>query len=141
MISTRETDVAPASVREFSPAANALLNFLYSILEAEARLAASAMGLDPGIGCLRTTWRLDSSFRFAALNTPLAQRHSGAFWSSGPPRSWRGSKCRIADYSQGAMKSNRRWVQAAWGKCVVHATHVLTASLPSSFTRGRFLQS
>jgi CRISPR-associated endonuclease Cas1 len=32
--------------------ANACLNFLYAILEAEARLAASAMGLDPGMGCL-----------------------------------------------------------------------------------------
>jgi CRISPR-associated endonuclease Cas1 len=32
--------------------ANACLNFLYSVLESEARLAASAMGLDPGIGCL-----------------------------------------------------------------------------------------
>ena len=32
--------------------ANACLKFLYAVLEAEARLAASAMGLDPGLGCL-----------------------------------------------------------------------------------------
>jgi CRISPR-associated endonuclease Cas1 len=32
--------------------ANACLNFLYSVLESEARLAAAAMGLDPGMGCL-----------------------------------------------------------------------------------------
>ena len=31
---------------------NALLNFLYSILEAESRLSAVAMGCDPGIGLL-----------------------------------------------------------------------------------------
>src|SRR5439155_17437213 len=31
---------------------NAILNYLYAILEAEARLAASAMGLDSGIGFL-----------------------------------------------------------------------------------------
>jgi CRISPR-associated endonuclease Cas1 len=31
---------------------NACLNFLYSVLESESRLAASAMGLDPGMGCL-----------------------------------------------------------------------------------------
>src|SRR5882762_3330149 len=31
---------------------NALLNFLYAILEAESRLCAVAMGLDPGIGFL-----------------------------------------------------------------------------------------
>jgi CRISPR-associated endonuclease Cas1 len=31
---------------------NAILNLLYSILEAECRLAAAAMGLDPGLGLL-----------------------------------------------------------------------------------------
>jgi CRISPR-associated endonuclease Cas1 len=31
---------------------NAILNFLYSLLEGEARLAANAMGLDPGLGVL-----------------------------------------------------------------------------------------
>lgn len=30
------------------------MNYLYSLLEAEARLAASAMGLDPGLGVLHT---------------------------------------------------------------------------------------
>jgi CRISPR-associated endonuclease Cas1 len=31
---------------------NSLLNFLYALLESEARLSAAAMGLDPGIGLL-----------------------------------------------------------------------------------------
>jgi len=31
---------------------NAILNYLYAILESEARLAAAALGLDPGIGVL-----------------------------------------------------------------------------------------
>lgn len=31
---------------------NAILNYLYAILEAESRLAAAALGLDPGIGVL-----------------------------------------------------------------------------------------
>lgn len=39
--------------------ANAILNYLYALLEAEARLAATALGLDPGIGVLH----LDSSRR------------------------------------------------------------------------------
>ena len=30
--------------------ANAILNYLYSLLESEARLAATALGLDPGLG-------------------------------------------------------------------------------------------
>jgi CRISPR-associated endonuclease Cas1 len=32
--------------------ANAMLNYLYAVLEAEARLAAATLGLDPGIGVL-----------------------------------------------------------------------------------------
>ena len=40
------------SPRLASSPPNALLNFLYGILESEARLSAVAMGLDPGIGCL-----------------------------------------------------------------------------------------
>jgi hypothetical protein len=32
--------------------ANAMLNYLYALLEAEARLAAAVMGLDPGLGFL-----------------------------------------------------------------------------------------
>ncbi|MGO9404236.1 MAG: CRISPR-associated endonuclease Cas1 [Terriglobales bacterium] len=31
---------------------NAILNYLYSVLESESRLAAAAMGLDPGLGVL-----------------------------------------------------------------------------------------
>jgi CRISPR-associated endonuclease Cas1 len=32
--------------------ANAMLNYLYAVLESEARLAAAALGLDPGLGVL-----------------------------------------------------------------------------------------
>ena len=37
--------------------ANALLNYLYALLEAEARLACLAMGLDPGLGVLHVDQR------------------------------------------------------------------------------------
>jgi len=40
---------------------NACLNFLYSILESEARLAISALGLDPGIGFLHSDTRTRDS--------------------------------------------------------------------------------
>ena len=33
---------------------NAILNYLYAILESESRLAAAALGLDPGLGVLHT---------------------------------------------------------------------------------------
>lgn len=34
--------------------ANAMLNYLYALVESEARLAAAALGLDPGLGVLHT---------------------------------------------------------------------------------------
>jgi hypothetical protein len=40
---------------------NALLNFLHSLLESEARLALSALGLDPGIGVLHSDTRTRAS--------------------------------------------------------------------------------
>ncbi|MCH8255181.1 MAG: CRISPR-associated endonuclease Cas1, partial [Gemmatimonadetes bacterium] len=33
---------------------NAILNYLYTILEAEARIACRTMGLDPGLGVLHS---------------------------------------------------------------------------------------
>lgn len=41
---------------------NAILNYLYAMLEAEARIAALAMGLDPGIGVLHADQRSRDSF-------------------------------------------------------------------------------
>ena len=40
---------------------NAMLNYLYSILEAEARLALATLGLDPGIGVLHNDLRARDS--------------------------------------------------------------------------------
>jgi CRISPR-associated endonuclease Cas1 len=40
------------SPRSACNSANAILNYLYALLEAEARLAAAALGLDPGLGVL-----------------------------------------------------------------------------------------
>jgi CRISPR-associated endonuclease Cas1 len=43
--------------RRASNPANAILNYLYAILEAEARLAAMAVGLDPGLGLFHADTR------------------------------------------------------------------------------------
>jgi CRISPR-associated endonuclease Cas1 len=40
---------------------NAILNYLYSLLESEARLAAAALGLDPGLGMLHVDTRARDS--------------------------------------------------------------------------------
>jgi len=46
----------PSPRRAINPA-NAMLNYLYAILEAEARIAALRMGLDPGLGLLHADQR------------------------------------------------------------------------------------
>jgi len=43
--------------RKATNPANALLNYLYAILEAEARIAALTMGLDPGMGVMHADQR------------------------------------------------------------------------------------
>ena len=46
--------VLSGSQRLASNPINAILNFLYAVLESEARLAASALGLDPALGVLHS---------------------------------------------------------------------------------------
>jgi CRISPR-associated endonuclease Cas1 len=50
----------PTPRRAINPA-NAVLNYLYAILEAEARIAALRMGLDPGLGLLHADQRARDS--------------------------------------------------------------------------------
>jgi CRISPR/Cas system-associated endonuclease Cas1 len=58
---------------------NAILNYLYAVLESEARLAASALGLDPGIGVLhvdtdaRDSLACDLTWQFQELITMSPQ--------------------------------------------------------------------
>ena len=51
---TYGTRISPltASPRLSINPSNAMLNYLYAVLESEARLAASALGLDPGLGVM-----------------------------------------------------------------------------------------
>jgi len=51
MFGTRQS-VLTGSPRLAVNPANAMLNYLYALLESESRLAAAAVGLDPGIGVL-----------------------------------------------------------------------------------------
>jgi len=47
----RESQISGSPRLAINPP-NAILNYLYAVLEAEARLAAAALGLDPGLGFL-----------------------------------------------------------------------------------------
>jgi hypothetical protein len=55
---TRKSPLS-GSPRLASNPANAMLNYLYALLESESRLAAAALGLDPGLGVLH----MDTSAR------------------------------------------------------------------------------
>src|ERR1019366_417884 len=49
--------LATGNPRKATNPANAILNYLYAILESEARIAALTMGLDPGIGFMHADLR------------------------------------------------------------------------------------
>ena len=49
---SRKSLISQPSARRATNPANAILNYLYAVLEAEARIAALRMGLDPGLGFL-----------------------------------------------------------------------------------------
>ena len=49
MFGTRQSPLSGSPRLAVNPP-NAILNYLYAVLESEARLAAAALGLDPGLG-------------------------------------------------------------------------------------------
>lgn len=53
--------------------ANAILNYLYSVLESEARLAAVALGLDPGLGVLHVDTKARDSLACDLMETARPQ--------------------------------------------------------------------
>jgi len=57
---TRESPLTNSPRLAVNPP-NAILNYLYAILESEARLAAAALGLDPGLGVLHVDSRTRDS--------------------------------------------------------------------------------
>ena len=44
--------IVTGSPFDIAPAANAILNYLYALLEAETRIAILTMGMDPGLGIM-----------------------------------------------------------------------------------------
>jgi CRISPR-associated endonuclease Cas1 len=56
---SRSSPLSGKSARLAADPPNAMLNYLYAVLESEARLAASALGLDPSLGFLHS----DTAYR------------------------------------------------------------------------------
>ncbi len=100
---------------------NAMLNYLYAILESEARLAAAALGLDPGIGVMH----VDSPSRDSLacdLMEPVRPQVVDAYvldWISREPirREWffeqRDGNCRLmASFAARLSETAPTWARA-----------------------------
>jgi CRISPR-associated endonuclease Cas1 len=100
--------------------ANAMLNYLYTVLESEARLAAAALGLDPGLGFLH----LDTPARDSLANDLMepVRPNVDAYvlnWVLGQPlrREWffeqRDGNCRLmAPFAIRLSETASMWARA-----------------------------
>jgi CRISPR-associated endonuclease Cas1 len=100
--------------------ANAMLNYMYALLESEARLAAASLGLDPGIGFLHVD--TDARDSLACDLMEPVRPHVDAFlleWIIGEPlkRDWffeqRDGSCRLmASFAERLSGSSPAWRQS-----------------------------
>ncbi len=92
-----------ASGRRAINPVNAMLNYLYALLEAEARIAAIAVGLDPGLGILHLDKKARDSFALdvmescrPAVDTYVLDLLEGHVFRSSDFTETRAGMCRIA---------------------------------------------
>jgi CRISPR-associated endonuclease Cas1 len=99
---------------------NAILNYLYAILEAEARLAAAALGLDPGLGVLHLDSRTRDSLACDLMEPvrPLVDAYLFDWLAKGPlKRDWffeeRNGNCRLmGEFAQMISETAMTWRSA-----------------------------
>ncbi len=131
---TRKSPITGSPRLAVNPA-NAMLNYLYALLESEARLAAAAVGLDPGIGFLHVD--TDARDNLACDLMEPARPHVDAFlleWITSEPfrREWffeqRDGSCRLmASFAVRLSESSPAWRQtvapiAEWVSRVLWST-------------------
>jgi hypothetical protein len=117
---TRKSPITGSQRLAANPA-NAMLNYLYAILESETRLAVAALGLDPGIGF----WHVDTPARDSLacdLMEPVRPKVDGFFldWVTREPlkRSWfleqRDGNCRLTS----SLAIELSQTAQMWGRAV-----------------------
>ncbi len=138
------TRVSPltASPRLAVNPANAMLNYLYAILESEARLAAATLGLDPGFGVMH----FDSPTRDSLasdLMEPIRPRVDAYVldWVTRSPlrREWffeqRDGNCRLmAAFAEQLSKTASTWKQAV-SPLAEEISRVFSLSVPKRSKR------
>jgi CRISPR-associated endonuclease Cas1 len=128
------------SPRLASTPPNALLNLLYALLESESRLAAAAMGLDPGIGVLHVDTpnrdslacdlmevcrpKVDAFVLNWLQNEPLRKSD---FWED------RNGNCRLGS----ALAIKLAQTSHTWGKLVAPIAEYVAQALWASISRPR----
>lgn len=142
--STFGTRVSPltGSPRLAANPPNAMLNYLYALLESEARLAAASLGLDPGLGVMH----FDSPTRDSLasdLMEPVRPRVDAYVldWLMRGPlrREWffeqRDGNCRLmASFAQQLSETAPAWASAV-APVAEQVSRMLSASIPKRSKR------
>ena len=117
---TRTSPLSGFSPRLAINPVNAILNYLYAILEAETRLAIAAMGLDPGLGFLHVDYEKRDSLACDLMEVVRPEVDAFLFdWASQRPfkRTWffeqRNGNCRLmADFAATLSETAPTWRRA-----------------------------
>jgi CRISPR-associated endonuclease Cas1 len=123
---------------------NAMLNYLYAILESEARLALAALGLDPGMGFLHNDLRSRDSLA-CDLMEPIRPRVDAYLldWLTQGPlkREWfleqRDGNCRL----MGAFAATLSESASMWRRALAPFAEGIARALWSSTSKKRRLEN
>ena len=115
----RRSPLTSSSRRAVNPA-NAILNYIYAILEAESRLALSAMGLDAGLGFIHADEKIRDNLACDMMEAVRPDVDSFVLeWIKRVPlkREWffeqRDGNCRLmAPFAEQLAKTARMWRSA-----------------------------
>lgn len=114
---------------------NAILNYLYSLLESEARLAAAALGLDPGLGVLHMDIKARDSLACDLMEPVRPQVDAYVLdWITREPlnRQWffeqSDGNCRL----MASFTSHLSETAPIWGRAVAPVAEWVTRALWSS---------
>lgn len=135
---TRESPLTNSPRLAVNPP-NAILNYMYAILESEARLAAAALGLDPGLGVLHLDSRTRDSLACDLMEPvrPLVDAHLLDWLTRGPlKREWffeqRDGNCRLmGPFAQTVAETALSWRRAV-APYAERAARIFWASSKSS---------
>jgi CRISPR-associated endonuclease Cas1 len=119
---------------------NAILNYLYALLESESRLALAALGLDPGIGVLHADLRARDSLACDVMEPVRPQVDAYLLdWIQNQSlrREWffeqRNGNCRL----MGSFASRLTETAPTWGREIGPFAEWIAQSLWSSMSRPR----